>query len=52
MQLMKGKLTYTMAAVAVAWGVVGYLAGWIDGGTAMTVIWSGLSVFGIRRAMK
>lgn len=47
----KGKLTYTMALVAIVWGVTGYLAGWIDAGTASKVIWGGLTIFGIRRAI-
>lgn len=51
MNTLKGKLSYTMAGIAIVWGVIGYLANWIDGETAMIVIWSGLSVFGIRRAI-
>ena len=49
--ILKGKLTYTMAGLAIAWGVIGFLAGWSDGETSMAAIWAGLAVFGIRRAM-
>ena len=51
MNFLKGKLTYTMAVVAILWGVVGFLAGWADGETSMAAIWVGLTAFGIRRAM-
>lgn len=51
MNLFKGKLTYAMAVVAIVWGVVGYLANWIDSDTAIKVLWGGLTVFGIRRAV-
>jgi len=50
--LFKGKLTYTMAAIAVLWAVIGYLASWIDGDTAATIAWGGLTTFGMRRAIK
>lgn len=51
MNLLKGKLTYILAATAVVWGVIGYLSGWIEGVQAMEVIWLGLTAFGIRRAI-
>ena len=47
----KGRLTYLMAFVAVAWGAYGWWAGLLDQTSALTAIWGGFSVFGIRRAM-
>lgn len=49
--LLKGKLTYLMAAVAILWGAVGLWQGWVDQTTAYEIIWGGLTVFGIRRAI-
>ena len=51
MDILKGKLTYLMAASAIVWGVLGFLMGWIEGEQAMGVIWIGLTAFGIRRAI-
>lgn len=47
----KGKLSYTLAGIAVIWGVYGFFAGLIDGQTASQAIFAGLAVFGIRRAV-
>ena len=51
MSILKGKLTYLMALVAILWGIIGYLANWVRGETALEVIWGGLTVFGLRRAI-
>ena len=51
MNILKGKLTYLMALLAILWGVTGYLMNWVSGGTALQVIWGGLTVFGLRRAI-
>ena len=48
---MRGYLTYTLAALAVAWGAVGFFMGWTDTATAMSAIWTGLAAFGLRRAV-
>lgn len=48
---MKGYLTYALAALAVTWGIVGYLAGWATPQEAGAAIWTGLAAFGIRRAI-
>ncbi len=48
---MNGYLSYTLAALAALGGVAGYLLGIIDMNTALTMIWAGASVFGIRRAI-
>tara|TARA_Y100000034_G_C6680275_1_gene299019 strand:- start:409 stop:570 length:162 start_codon:yes stop_codon:yes gene_type:complete len=52
LNVFRGKLTYTVAAIAILWGVLGFLAGWTDGETAMNAIWIGLATFGIRRAVE
>lgn len=48
---MKGYLTYTLAGLAVIGAGAGYLLGIVDAGTALTMVWSGLAIFGIRRAI-
>ena len=48
----QGYLTYTMAAIAVIWGLIGWYMQWIEQTTALEIIWGGLTVFGIRRAIK
>ena len=48
---MRGYLTYALAALAVAWGIVGFLMDWTDGTGAMNAIWAGLTAFGVRRAV-
>lgn len=52
MNFLKGKLTYILAGVAILWGVIGWIAKWIDNETALSVIWIGLTTFGVRRAIK
>ena len=51
MTILKGKLTYVLAGLAIAWGVVGYITGWTDQATALNTVWIGLAAFGLRRAM-
>ena len=51
MNLLKGKLTYTLAAVAVVWGIVGLVFNWLETSTAVETIWVGLAAFGVRRAL-
>jgi len=48
----KGYLSYVLALIAVVWGIVGMIAGWIEVETGITVIYTGLAVFGIRRAIR
>lgn len=52
MNLFRGHLTYGLALLAIVWGIIGYLANWIDGVKAMEVIWIGLAAFGLRRAIQ
>ena len=51
MNLFHGKLTYTMAAVAVVVGIVGWITGVLEQTQALEMIWVGLTAFGLRRAV-
>lgn len=48
---MKGYLSYTLSFLAIAGGVAGFLLNFIDQETALSMIWGGLAVFGLRRAI-
>jgi len=48
----KGRLSYILAIGAVIYGIVGLIAGLIEPETAIGIIYTGLAVFGIRRAIK
>jgi len=57
MNVLKGYLTYSLAGLAVAFsllnlasGVLGFEA-FIDNQQALSILWSGLAIFGIRRAV-
>lgn len=47
----KGKVTYTLAAVAVVWGLIGAGLGYISWDEAQKIVWAGLVAFGLRRAV-
>jgi type IV secretory pathway VirB2 component (pilin) len=47
----KGRLTYTMAAVAIAAGVAGYFTGHLDKVESLQFVWAGFTVFGVRRSI-
>lgn len=49
--MLKGYLTYILAALAVLGAIAGYVLGFIPGETAVTMAWAGLAAFGIRRAI-
>ena len=51
MNFMRGWLTYTLAALAVAGAGAGWFLGFVDAPTAVAMAWAGLSVFGIRRSI-
>lgn len=51
LMLGKGYLTYAMAFSAIVVGISGFVMGILDDKTAITVVWAGLSVFGLRRAI-
>lgn len=48
----KGRLSYFLSVIAVLWGIIGLIAGWIEAEQAIAVIYTGLAIFGIRRAIK
>jgi type IV secretory pathway VirB2 component (pilin) len=52
LSLGKGKLTYTLAVVAILWAAVGWIFGWLSQDEALKTIWVALAVFGIRRAIQ
>ncbi len=51
MNLLKGKLTYLMAILAILAGIGDLAFGWTDHATAINTIWIGLTAFGLRRAV-
>lgn len=48
---LKGKFTYTVAWISIVWAVFGALLGYIDTGTATTIISTSALAVGIRRNM-
>lgn len=50
--MLKGKLTYTLAIIAILWGIIGWIFGWLEPERALEIIWVGLAVFGVRRSIK
>ena len=52
LNLGKGKLTYLMAGLAVVYSAVALVVGFGDQDTNITILWSGLALFGVRRAIK
>lgn len=51
MNIYKGKLTYSLAGIAVVVGIGGWIGGWIEAERALEIVWMGLAAFGIRRAL-
>lgn len=51
MNLIKGKLTYTLSVLAVLGAISGYFMGTVTAEQAITMVWAGLAAFGIRRAL-
>lgn len=49
--LLKGKLTYCMAFLAIGVGLYGLVTGTFEKEVSLGIIWAGLSLFGIRRAV-
>ena len=50
-KIFKGKLSYTLSFFAILWAVAGYLFFGLDGKIALEILWAGLAVFGLRRAI-
>ena len=48
----QGYLSYLLALIAIAWGIVGLVAQWIEPEVGIATIYAGLAIFGIRRAIK
>jgi len=51
MNIAKGKLSYILAGLAIVGGIASLIGGLTDQQTAVAMIWGGLTVFGIRRAL-
>ena len=49
--MFNGYLTYAMAVLAILGAGCGYLLGIIDAPAATTMVWSGLALIGVRRAI-
>lgn len=49
--LLKGKLTYTVAAITGLWAVVGFFLGQLGAEQAGMLILAALGTFGVRRAL-
>lgn len=51
MNLFKGKLSYFLAILAVLGGGAGWLLGFVDDKATLEMVWGGLALFGLRRAV-
>lgn len=51
MNILEGKLSYILAALAIIGAASGFVLGIIDAEQATGMIWAGLALFGIRRAL-
>lgn len=51
MDILKGKLTYIVAAITGLWAVVGFFLGQLDATQAGGMVLAALATFGIRRAI-
>lgn len=49
---MKGKLTYSVAAVTALWAIVGFFLGNLDAQQAGMMVLGALGTFGVRRAIQ
>ena len=50
--MLKGKLSYILAILAIVGAGAGYILGFVDTETAIGIVWAGLALFGVRRAIK
>ena len=50
--IFKGKLSYTLALLAIVGAGAGWYLGIVDKQTAIEMIWAGLGLYGIRRAIR
>lgn len=52
MSILKGKLTYLLSGIAVLFGLASLATGqFVEQDKAIEIVWTGLAVFGIRRAI-
>ena len=51
MNFLRGKLTYTVAAITLIWAVVGFFLGQLGAEQAGALVLAALGTFGIRRAL-
>lgn len=51
MNIAKGYLSYTLATLAILGAVAGYILGITDTEQAIAIVWAGLALIGIRRAI-
>lgn len=52
MNILRGYLTYIVAGIAVLFGAFNAIWGiYVDRETAIGILWAGLAVFGVRRAI-
>jgi hypothetical protein len=51
MTILKGYLTYILAALTILGAGSGYVLGVVDGEHAAAMVWAGLALFGVRRAI-
>lgn len=51
MTILKGRLTYIVAAVTALWAITGFFLGQLDPTAAGEMILAALGTFGIRRAL-
>ena len=49
--LLKGKLTYTIAAITAIWAIVGFFLGNLDATSAGQMLLASIAAFGVRRAI-
>lgn len=51
MNIAKGYLSYTLAVLAILGAVAGYILGIVETEQAIAIVWAGLALIGIRRAI-
>lgn len=51
MNLLKGKLSYILSALAIVGAGAGYFLGIVEAESAISTVWAGLALFGVRRAI-
>ncbi len=52
LEWLKGKKTYLLAALGVAWALTGYALGNLDAETASRLLWESLTAAALRNGLK